>query len=84
MPKAKMTFPIGSTVALRSGGPGLTVLGQVGDRVHCVFFSDELGDFKEAMLPSVALIIAEFEDEDGEEDESHEEGDEDGDEDNKK
>ena len=63
-------FEIGATVALKSGGPGLTVLGQAGDHVHCVFFSDELGEFKETMLPVVALMPAEIGD-----DEDHENGD---------
>jgi uncharacterized protein YodC (DUF2158 family) len=89
MPRTpKEAFAIGSTVALKSGGPGLTVLGQAGDRVHCVFFSDELGEFRETMLPVAALALAEF-DEEGDEDEdqdedSSNEGDEDADDADKK
>ncbi|MFM9976074.1 MAG: DUF2158 domain-containing protein [Beijerinckiaceae bacterium] len=68
MPRnSKNVFEIGATVALRSGGPGLTVLGQAGDRVHCVFFSDELGEFRETMLPVAALILADFEEEEDDE-----------------
>jgi uncharacterized protein YodC (DUF2158 family) len=84
MPKVSNdVFEIGATVALKSGGPGLTVLGQAGDHVHCVFFSDELGEFKETMLPVVALMPAEMgddedhedaDDEDSEGEESEDEG----------
>jgi uncharacterized protein YodC (DUF2158 family) len=75
MPRnSKTAFEIGATVALRSGGPGLTVLGQAGDRVHCVFFSDELGEFRETMLPVAALALADFEeDEDSENEEDEDE-----------
>jgi uncharacterized protein YodC (DUF2158 family) len=78
--KSRLAFEIGATAQLRSGGSALTVLGQAGDRVHCVFFSDEIGEFREAMLPEVALEAIDMEatededegdgqDEDGEEDE---------------
>jgi uncharacterized protein YodC (DUF2158 family) len=79
-----MEFEIGSTVALRSGGPGLTVLGQSGDRVHCVFFSDEIGEFRETTLPAVALEAASMgddEDEDASEEAEETSADEDEDED---
>jgi uncharacterized protein YodC (DUF2158 family) len=79
--KSRLAFEIGATVQLRSGGPALTVLGQAGDRVHCVFFSDEIGEFRETMLPEIALEAIDMEemddagDEEGEDDE--EEGGED-------
>jgi uncharacterized protein YodC (DUF2158 family) len=73
MPKTEtVIFEIGATVALKSGGPGLTVLGQAGERVHCVFFSDELGEFRETMLPLVALEAVDLADEE-ESDESEDE-----------
>jgi uncharacterized protein YodC (DUF2158 family) len=74
MPKTiSDTFEVGATVALKSGGPALTVLGQAGDRVHCVFFSDELGEFKEAMLPVVALVPAEMGDHEDDQSDDEEE-----------
>ena len=82
MPKMKIDmFDVGAIVALKSGGPGLTVLGQAGDHVHCVFFSDELGEFKETMLPVVALMPAEIGDnedhENGDDEDSEEESEDD-------
>ncbi|MGL5113971.1 MAG: DUF2158 domain-containing protein [Beijerinckiaceae bacterium] len=66
-------FDIGAVVHMRSGGPGLTVLGYAGDRVHCVFFSEEIGEFRETMLPEVALeLITLIDMEDGDEDEENE------------
>jgi len=63
------TFEPGSTVVLRSGGPGLTVLGRMGDRVQCVFFSEEIGDFRETSLPAIALMAADYAEGGGEEEE---------------
>jgi uncharacterized protein YodC (DUF2158 family) len=65
--KSLPAFAVGDVVELKSGGPALTVLGQIGDRVHCVFFSDEIGEFREAILPVVALTEADEDDEDEEE-----------------
>jgi uncharacterized protein YodC (DUF2158 family) len=65
----------GDIVQLKSGGPALTVIGVEGDGVRCLFFSDEIGDFREATIPAFALDTFEFsdaEDEDGEEAEEHE------------
>ncbi|MGL4635643.1 MAG: YodC family protein [Beijerinckiaceae bacterium] len=76
--KTKDAFEVGSTVQLKSGGPALTVLGQAGDRVHCVFFSDEIGEFRETNLHEIALIAIDMVEEDEEnEEEDEEEGDED-------
>jgi uncharacterized protein YodC (DUF2158 family) len=77
-------FEIGAVVQLKSGGPALTVLGQVGDRVHGVFFSDELGEFRETMLPAVALEEVEFEELEEAEEEEEEEDEDEEDEDDKK
>jgi uncharacterized protein YodC (DUF2158 family) len=76
-------FAVGSTVMLRSGGPELTVLGTSGDKVHCVFFSEELGEFREAVLPAAALDPqqdargSDDEDDDEADDEAYESGSED-------
>lgn len=69
MPDEKPMQP-GDIVQLKSGGPALTVIGVEGDGVRCLFFSDEIGDFREATIPAFALDTFEFsdaEDEDGEE-----------------
>jgi uncharacterized protein YodC (DUF2158 family) len=71
-------FEAGAIVQLKSGGPALTVLGQAGDRVHVVFFSDEIGEFREAMLPAIGLEVLDAEeDEEDEEQEKDEDEDED-------
>ena len=78
MPDEKPMQP-GDIVQLKSGGPALTVIALEGDQVRCLFFSDEIGDFREATIPAFALDTFEFsdaEDEEEEEDEQ-EEGDED-------
>jgi uncharacterized protein YodC (DUF2158 family) len=75
--KPRPAFEIGATVQLRSGGPALTVLGQAGERVHCVFFSDEIGEFRETMLPEVALEAIDMEEMDDEQEGDEEAGDED-------
>jgi uncharacterized protein YodC (DUF2158 family) len=77
--KSKDAFQIGATVQLKSGGPALTVLGQAGDRVHCVFFSDEIGEFRETMLHEISLIaidMIEEQEEDEREESEHEDQDE--------
>ena len=50
-----MKFFPGQTVAVKSGGPALTVLSAEGEHVKCLFFSEELGEFKETVLPAFAL-----------------------------
>lgn len=67
-----MTFFPGQTVAVKSGGPALTVLSAEGDHVKCLFFSEELGEFKETVLPAFALEG--FEDIEIEESEDDEDG----------
>lgn len=60
----------GDIVQLKSGGPALTVIAVEGESVRCLFFSDEIGDFREAAIPAFALDTFEFsevEDEDLEE-----------------
>lgn len=74
-------FEAGAIVQLKSGGPALTVLGQAGDRVHVVFFSDEIGEFREAMLPAIGLEVLDAEDDEDEDEDEEESEDEDEDED---
>jgi uncharacterized protein YodC (DUF2158 family) len=79
-----MMFEPGETVAVKSGGPTLTVLSVEGEKVRCLFFSEELGEFKETVLPAFALegfLDEEDEDEDeAEETESSEDDEEEADE----
>ena len=70
-------FAAGEVVNLKSGGPALTVLAQAGDQVMCVFFSEEIGEFRQTMLPAFAL---ENYDEDADDDQEDDESDEDEDE----
>jgi uncharacterized protein YodC (DUF2158 family) len=73
-----MSFDKGDTVTVKSGGPALTVLEIDGEHIKCLFFSDELGEFKETTLPAFALEAATDEDvaeasvEDDEDDEDSE------------
>ena len=60
-------------VQLKSGGPALTVIGVEGEGVRCLFFSDEIGDFREATIPAFALDTFEVSDPEGEEAEEDEE-----------
>jgi uncharacterized protein YodC (DUF2158 family) len=78
-----MSFAQGDTVNVKSGGPALTVLSVDGDQVKCLFFSEELGDFRETVIPAFALEAFDEEDDDTEEvaeadDEEHEDEDGDG------
>lgn len=63
----------GDIVQLKSGGPALTVIAVEGDGVRCLFFSDELGDFREATIPAFALDSFEFSNGEEDEDEMPEE-----------
>jgi uncharacterized protein YodC (DUF2158 family) len=71
-----MTFGKGDIVALKSGGPALTVLSVDGEMLTCMFFSEELGEFKVTMLPAFAVDSYEDEDEEEEGDEEEEEAEE--------
>jgi uncharacterized protein YodC (DUF2158 family) len=85
-----MSYNPGDTVIVKSGGPALTVLSVDGDHVKCLFFSEELGEFKEAVIPAFALetyddeeededdASSEGEDEEGEDGDSEDDEDEDG------
>ncbi len=69
-----MTFSKGDVVSVKSGGPALTVLSVEDENVTCLFFSEELGEFKHTTIPAFALEM--FDDED-DEDEASETDDED-------
>jgi uncharacterized protein YodC (DUF2158 family) len=64
-----MTFSQGDTVNVKSGGPALTVLSVAGDHVTCLFFSEELGEFRQAVIPSFALEA--FDEDEGDDEEAH-------------
>ncbi len=70
--KSSTTFEPGQVAQLKSGGPAVTVLKHDGDMVDCLFYSDELGEFKETQLPAIALELLDVEEEDEEEDEEDE------------
>jgi hypothetical protein len=77
------TYAAGDVIALKSGGPAVTVLSQDGETLKVIFFSDEIGEFREAMLPLVAVEAIDAGDmkdssgEDEDEDADEDEGDED-------
>lgn len=79
-----MKFSIGDVVQLKSGGPLLTVTEVEDDTVHCIFFSEEIGEFRMHSFAPVLLAGVDIEDEEDEEDEEDqvsEAGDEDGEDD---
>lgn len=61
-----MTFNQGDIVNVKSGGPALTVLSITNEQVTCLFYSEELGEFKQAVIPTFALEA--YDDEAGDED----------------
>ncbi len=67
-----MSFSKGEIVALKSGGPALTVVSVDGEAVTCLFFSDEIGEFKLTLIPAFALESYGDEEEEGEEEEEDE------------
>ena len=62
-----------------SGGPALTVLSIANEQVTFLFYSEELGEFKQAVIPTFALEA--YDDEAGDEDDDRTSPDEDEDED---
>jgi uncharacterized protein YodC (DUF2158 family) len=77
-----MTFNKGDVVNVKSGGPALTVLSVADEAVTCLFFSEELGEFKETTIPAFALeTYDEAAESDHDEDEETDGEDEDEDED---
>ncbi|WP_342361205.1 DUF2158 domain-containing protein [Terrarubrum flagellatum] len=72
-----MAFKAGEIVRMKSGGPELTLLSVEGETATCLYFSEELGEFKEQEIPLIAIESADISDEDGPEDEEEENEDED-------
>ncbi|MCU0886327.1 MAG: DUF2158 domain-containing protein [Beijerinckiaceae bacterium] len=77
-----MTFSEGDIVNVKSGGPALTVLSVASGQVTCLFYSEELGEFKQAVIPSFALEAYDDEAEDEDDDHTSSNDDEEEDEDN--
>ena len=65
-----MKFSIGDIVQLKSGGPLLTV-GAVEDkaRIHCVYYSEDVGEFRSHDFPAGVLVHVDIEDAEDEDDE---------------
>jgi len=67
-----VTFEPGDVVALKSGGPAMTVIDVKDDTVHCVWYGEESDELKTDVVPAIALekaIALEDDDEDDDEDE---------------
>lgn len=63
-----MTFPAGSIVVLKSGGPAMTVVAASEEGVECIWMSD-VGELSRDVIPAIALEAVEVsDDEDDEED----------------
>lgn len=62
-----MKFSKGDVVIVKSGGPALTVVDVDDDEVKCLYFAEELGEFKKTTLP--AFVLESYEEEEEEEDE---------------
>lgn len=63
-----MTFPAGSIVVLKSGGPAMTVVAANAEGVECIWMSD-VGELSRDVIPAIALEAVEVgDDEDDEED----------------
>lgn len=65
-----MKFAVGDIVQLKSGGPLLTV-GSLEDKgvVHCVYYSEDVGEFRAHDFPAGVLVHVDIEDADEDEDE---------------
>ena len=74
-----MTFAQGDIVNVKSGGPALTVLSIANEQATCLFYSEELGEFKQAVIPTFALEA--YDDEGGDEDDVRSSSEDDEDED---
>ncbi len=75
-----MKFSKGDVVIVKSGGPALTVVDVDDDEVKCLYFAEELGEFKKTTLPAFVLESYEEDEEEDEEDEEDEEEEEEEDE----
>lgn len=68
-----MKFSKGDVVIVKSGGPALTVVDVDDDEVKCLYFAEELGEFKKTTLPAFVLESYEEDEEKDEEDEEEDE-----------
>jgi uncharacterized protein YodC (DUF2158 family) len=65
-----VTFEPGDVVALKSGGPAMTVIDVKDEGVHCVWYGEAVDEVKTDVVPAIALQKADvFEDEDDADDE---------------
>ena len=66
-------FEPGDVVALKSGGPAMTVIGVKEDGVHCLWYADAADEVKTAVIPAICIekAIAWEDDEDEEDNGKH-------------
>ncbi|KAA5602201.1 YodC family protein [Blastochloris sulfoviridis] len=57
-----MKFEIGDIAQLKSGGPLLTVSGVEKNAIQCVYFADEIGEFRTYDFSPALLVHVEIED----------------------
>ncbi|ALK10254.1 YodC family protein [Blastochloris viridis] len=57
-----MKFEVGDIVQLKSGGPLLTVSTVDKNAIHCVYFSDEAGEFRTYDFAPALIVHVEIED----------------------
>jgi uncharacterized protein YodC (DUF2158 family) len=66
-----VTLEPGDVVALKSGGPAMTVIGVKDDGVHCLWYAEASDEVKTAVVPAICVEKAdafEYEDEDEDDD----------------
>ena len=66
-----VTFEPGEVVALKSGGPAMTVIGLKEDGVQCLWYAETSDEVKTTVVPSICIEKAsafDFDDEDADED----------------
>ncbi|MGB8902119.1 MAG: DUF2158 domain-containing protein [Methylocella sp.] len=73
-----VTFEPGDVVALKSGGPTMTVIGVKEDGVQCMWYAEASDEVKTAVVPAICVEKATafvYEDEDEDEDEENDDDD---------
>lgn len=66
-----VTFEPGDVVALKSGGPAMTVIGLKEDGVQCLWYAETSDEVKTTVVPAICVEKAsafDFDDEDDDED----------------
>jgi uncharacterized protein YodC (DUF2158 family) len=66
-----VTFEPGDVVALKSGGPAMTVIGLKEDGVQCLWYAETSDEVKTTVVPAICIEKAsafDFDDEDDDED----------------